>query len=447
MAVMLTLFAVGTSAGYTVNIEDTLGNILGSVNTKLDGNNNEYIILSSIDCIGDDESITFPIQYPSANANGINYNLGQKTIYITSDTDILMYNPNQTANASISGTTVTVQNTTVIWTSDDITDFMIILHNTTTGWSTSFSLSAPGSYGGGVVTFDVRNYCYSAGNYTVEATNQNPYFANSNSGTVATFTMSYTGISNIQYNKTNNLLTWTGDTVGGTFSIYVDNVLKGTVSDTLKSYQTTISAGSHIIKIINSGKGLYLLTSVEQTLYVQGYELNFTAINVRTQMGTEYYEHIIYWTQVNNITGYQVIFNGEVKQTLSATTTEYNLYRTQNFGWTYPGEYTITIKAIGMTGFEDKSQSITVNLIRISGTGTSGGTTTYTETTATQATTGTSTGDGEYTLRGLIFAIIDAPFNVIRNALNFDVFGVNISAFVLLVITLILVVWILKKLL
>lgn len=50
-----------------------------------------------------------------------------------------------------------------------------------------------------------------------------------------------------------------------------------------------------------------------------------------------------------------------------------------------------------------------------------------------------------YGLDDMFFGILDAPFNVIRNALNFEILGINISSFVLFIITALIVVFVIKK--
>ena len=51
-----------------------------------------------------------------------------------------------------------------------------------------------------------------------------------------------------------------------------------------------------------------------------------------------------------------------------------------------------------------------------------------------------------YDLGDFIFSIIDAPFLVIRESLNFEILGYNISDLVLFVITAFLVIFVVKKL-
>jgi len=46
-----------------------------------------------------------------------------------------------------------------------------------------------------------------------------------------------------------------------------------------------------------------------------------------------------------------------------------------------------------------------------------------------------------------MFAIFDAPFNVIRNIFDFEIFGIDLANFILTIISLILVFWVLRKLL
>ena len=46
----------------------------------------------------------------------------------------------------------------------------------------------------------------------------------------------------------------------------------------------------------------------------------------------------------------------------------------------------------------------------------------------------------------LFFSILDAPFNIIRNMLNFEVFGINISSLVFFLLSIALVGWIIRRL-
>lgn len=50
------------------------------------------------------------------------------------------------------------------------------------------------------------------------------------------------------------------------------------------------------------------------------------------------------------------------------------------------------------------------------------------------------------TFKSLIYSIIDAPFNVLSNAFNFDIFGVNVSYFLISIVSLLLVAVVIKKL-
>lgn len=55
--------------------------------------------------------------------------------------------------------------------------------------------------------------------------------------------------------------------------------------------------------------------------------------------------------------------------------------------------------------------------------------------------------NGKDTLSKLVFSIIDAPFNVLSNAFNFDIFGVNLSAFLIALVSLILIGFVIRRLL
>lgn len=52
----------------------------------------------------------------------------------------------------------------------------------------------------------------------------------------------------------------------------------------------------------------------------------------------------------------------------------------------------------------------------------------------------------DYSLKNLIFNILDAPFNIIRTALNFEIFGVNVSALVFFMLSIVLVGFVIKRL-
>lgn len=51
------------------------------------------------------------------------------------------------------------------------------------------------------------------------------------------------------------------------------------------------------------------------------------------------------------------------------------------------------------------------------------------------------------TFADMIFAIVDAPFNVLNNAFDFTFFGINVANFLMVVVSLILVAFVVKKLL
>jgi len=51
------------------------------------------------------------------------------------------------------------------------------------------------------------------------------------------------------------------------------------------------------------------------------------------------------------------------------------------------------------------------------------------------------------TFSSLMYSIIDAPFNVLSNALNFEIFGINLSYFLIAIISLLLVFFVIRKLL
>ena len=51
------------------------------------------------------------------------------------------------------------------------------------------------------------------------------------------------------------------------------------------------------------------------------------------------------------------------------------------------------------------------------------------------------------TFADMIFAIIDAPFNVLNNAFDFTFFGINVANFLMVIVSLILVAFVVKKLL
>ena len=53
--------------------------------------------------------------------------------------------------------------------------------------------------------------------------------------------------------------------------------------------------------------------------------------------------------------------------------------------------------------------------------------------------------DNPYGFKEMFFGILDAPFNVIRNALNFEIFGLNISSFILFILTGVIAVFVIGK--
>ncbi len=54
--------------------------------------------------------------------------------------------------------------------------------------------------------------------------------------------------------------------------------------------------------------------------------------------------------------------------------------------------------------------------------------------------------NGQSTFKNLIFSIIDAPFNVLSNAFNFEIFGINMSYFLIAIVSLLLVFFVIRKL-
>ena len=53
----------------------------------------------------------------------------------------------------------------------------------------------------------------------------------------------------------------------------------------------------------------------------------------------------------------------------------------------------------------------------------------------------------EKSFANLVYSIIDAPFNVLSNAFNFDILGVNLSYFLIAIVSLLLVFFVIRKLL
>lgn len=59
--------------------------------------------------------------------------------------------------------------------------------------------------------------------------------------------------------------------------------------------------------------------------------------------------------------------------------------------------------------------------------------------------TGGNGADLDYTIKNGFFAILDAPFNVLKNALNFSIFGINLSTFVITLLSLVVLFWVINK--
>ena len=55
--------------------------------------------------------------------------------------------------------------------------------------------------------------------------------------------------------------------------------------------------------------------------------------------------------------------------------------------------------------------------------------------------------NGKSSFKDLMFAIVDAPFNVLSNAFDFEIFGINLSYFLIAIVSLLLVAFVIRKLL
>ena len=55
--------------------------------------------------------------------------------------------------------------------------------------------------------------------------------------------------------------------------------------------------------------------------------------------------------------------------------------------------------------------------------------------------------NGKSSFKDLMFAIFDAPFNVLSSAFNFEIFGINLSYFLITIVSLLLVAFVIRKLL
>lgn len=53
----------------------------------------------------------------------------------------------------------------------------------------------------------------------------------------------------------------------------------------------------------------------------------------------------------------------------------------------------------------------------------------------------------EFKLKDLFFAIMDAPFAIIKNALGFEIFGINVSVTIIGILSIALVIFVIKRLL
>lgn len=51
----------------------------------------------------------------------------------------------------------------------------------------------------------------------------------------------------------------------------------------------------------------------------------------------------------------------------------------------------------------------------------------------------------DFSLKEMIFSIIDAPFRVVREALNFEIFGVEVSSLVLGLLSVVLVIFVIRR--
>ena len=100
----------------------------------------------------------------------------------------------------------------------------------------------------------------------------------------------------------------------------------------------------------------------------------------------------------------------------------------------YPTDSTfvkLNIKVVGFYGYINENSSI------VSGNYNNGYSDGY--------YTGGNGADLDYTIKNGFFAILDAPFNVLKNALNFSIFGINLSTFVITLVSLIILFWVIRK--
>ena len=54
--------------------------------------------------------------------------------------------------------------------------------------------------------------------------------------------------------------------------------------------------------------------------------------------------------------------------------------------------------------------------------------------------------NGKSTFKSLMFSIMDAPFNVLSNAFDFEIFGINLSSFLISIVSLLLIFFVIRKL-
>lgn len=52
----------------------------------------------------------------------------------------------------------------------------------------------------------------------------------------------------------------------------------------------------------------------------------------------------------------------------------------------------------------------------------------------------------DFSLKDMFFSIIDAPFRVVREALNFEIFGIEVSSMVLGLLSVVLVIFVIRRL-
>lgn len=52
---------------------------------------------------------------------------------------------------------------------------------------------------------------------------------------------------------------------------------------------------------------------------------------------------------------------------------------------------------------------------------------------------------GDFKIKDMIFSIIDAPFKIVREALNFEIFGVEVSSLVLGLLSMVLVIFVIRR--